>query len=103
MSDPWQTLRDGGLPIATSRRGGPPSPELLSRCARDVISAVPTGRDADALAAWLAAWRDHWPTTFTRWFGDDAAIVDWIETRSVDRGRHIKLRRIALENLASVL
>lgn len=69
-----------------------------------VVASRPTGRDAEALAAWLFAWHDHWPAAFASTFGGEArAIVEWASAAISDGGRYIKLRRIALENLAQIL
>jgi hypothetical protein len=104
VSDPWQLLRDGGLPLALARSPVSPTESDLAAAARVAIASYPVGRDADALAAWLLAWRDHWPTSFARSFGGDAAsAAAWAHSVASPDGRHIKLRRIALENLASIL
>jgi hypothetical protein len=104
MRDRWQLLRDGGVPLAIAGAGARPEPPELARCARDVIAQEPGGRDAEALAAWIHAWRDHWPQSFEAGFEADAgAVVAWAERAAVDPGRHVKLRRIAIENLASLL
>jgi hypothetical protein len=104
VSDPWQLLRNGGLPLALARSPVSPSEPDLAAAARAAIASHPVGRDADALAAWLLAWRDHWPTSFSRNFGGDADSAEaWAHDIASSDGRHIKLRRIALENLASIL
>jgi hypothetical protein len=36
-------------------------------------------------------------------FPDAAAVVEWAERTATDANRRIKLRRIAMENLAGVL
>lgn len=103
MVDAWQILRDGGLPVAASRSKAPTGAELAAAM-RATVAATPSGRDAEALAAFVLAWRDHWPTRYARELGLDAdPIVRWAEGAIVDRGRHLKLRRIAIENLATVL
>jgi hypothetical protein len=76
----------------------------LALAARAVIETEPTGREAEALAAWLFAWQHHWPQSFAATLGDAAArIVDWAARHTVDANRYLKLRRIALENLARLL
>lgn len=88
------------MPVA----GPPPADTVLAAAAREAIAADPHGRDADALAAWLAAWRDHWPSTFARCFGDQAGAASaWVRAHAAPEGRYLKLRRIALENLSHVL
>ncbi len=102
--DAWQILRDGGLPLATEGSGRRRSSADLAAATHAAIATKPDGRDAEALAAWLFAWHDHWPAAFASRFGADApAIVEWATRAIRDHGRHLKLRRISLENLASVL
>ena len=104
VRDAWQILRDGGLPLATPRSGVGTSAVELSVATRAAIASRPTGRDAEALAAWVFAWSDHWPTTFAAQFGADASsIIDWASRAANDDGRYIKLRRLAIENLALIL
>lgn len=102
--DAWQILRDGGLPLATATSGKRRSPAELAIAAVAAVASRPAGRDAEALAAWLFAWHDHWPGAFASRFGGEAtAIVEWAGGAIQDGGRYIKLRRIALENLATIL
>lgn len=101
MFDPWQILRDAGLPLALPRSARPPSVELLGEAVRRAIGESPTGRDAEALAAFLLAWRHHWPSSFAKTCDDQ--IVSWAARHRGDPDRYLKLRRIALANLATVL
>jgi hypothetical protein len=104
MHDAWQILRDGGLPLALPVSGATRSSEELAAATRAAIAERPTGREAEALAAFVFAWHHHWPGSFARELGADAdAIVGWASRNAVDEGRYLKLRRIALENLARVL
>jgi hypothetical protein len=104
VSDPWQILRNGGLPLAMPVSGPPPRDEEIAAVARQAIASAPVGRDADALAAWLLAWGDHWPSSFRRCFGtDEPRVLAWARSHAWPPDRYIKLRRIALENLASLL
>ncbi len=59
------------------------------------------GRDAEALAAFILAWRGHWPSSFAGVLGDDE--ISWAEQHRADAGRYLKLRRIAIANLAHIL
>jgi len=104
MDEAWQILRDGGLPLATERSGQRRTAEELARATRDAIAGSPTGRDADALAAFVLAWLAHWPASFARVHGPGAAeITAWARGACSDENRYLKLRRIAIENLATVL
>lgn len=90
--------------MATATSGTRRSAGELALAARAAIATQPTGRDAEALAAWLFAWHDHWPAAFALGFGVAATtIVEWATAAIRDDGRYIKLRRIALENLAAIL
>jgi hypothetical protein len=104
MGDPWQILRDGGLPLATQSSGSRRSANELACAAREAITSNPNGRDAEALAAFLLAWHQHWATSFTAEYLADADVVlAWARDHATDDNRYLKLRRIALENLANVL
>jgi hypothetical protein len=104
MHEAWQILRDAGLPMAAPRSGAAMPPDVLARAARVAVAESPSGRDAEALAAWLFAWWHHWPGAFAAAFPDDASsILAWATRQLPDDNRYLKLRRIALANLASVL
>lgn len=104
MSDAWQILRDAGLPLAMPVSETVRSLEELAAATREAIAQQPVGRDAEALAAFVFAWHQHWPDSFARGLGGDAgSVVAWAARNAVDEDRYLKLRRIALENLARVL
>jgi len=104
MHSPWQTLRDGGLPLAVDRNGATPTVNELADATRAAVAGNPTGRDGEALAAFIFAWHHHWPRVFQAMFeGDGPRLLTWAEQQFSDDGRYVKLRRIAIENLASVL
>ncbi|MGE0549440.1 MAG: hypothetical protein AB7O24_13440 [Kofleriaceae bacterium] len=104
MADPWQILRDGGLPVTLPSSGTVSRADQLAVAVCEAISLRPTGRDADALAAFVLAWRHHWPRTFLTELGSEAsAVVDWATAQVHDPNRYLKLRRIAIENLAKIL
>jgi hypothetical protein len=104
MSDAWQILRDGGLPLALPVSGAARSPGDLAAATREAITQRPVGRQAEALAAFVFAWHQHWPESFERALGGDAGpVVDWASRHAVDEDRYLKLRRIAIENLARIL
>ena len=93
-----------GAPRSTPRRL-PPDGDLrdaLSRILADAASLRELEREA--LAAWLCAWRSHWPTSFEdRLAPEGRDALARLDLPKLDRGRHIKLRRIALANLAGAL
>lgn len=104
MRSPWQTLRDGGLPLAADRSGASPTVNELADATQAAVAEEPTGRDGEALAAFVFAWHHHWPRVFQAVFEDGgASLLTWAEQQFSDDGRYVKLRRIAIENLASVL
>src|SRR5690606_16369644 len=93
MSDAWQILRDAGLPLE-----GPRAPVFghsvaeLGAATRSAIAEAPAGRPAEALAAFVFAWQQHWPAAFATAFGTEAdGLVGWAAGR------------IALAHLAHVL
>ncbi len=61
-----------------------------------------TPRERDALEAWLAGWRDHWPSSWERegLALEVAGSGLRLGPDPADPGRFVKLRRIALEGLA---
>ena len=67
------------------------------------VAGAPAGREAEALAAWIFAWCHHWPDGFRRAFGEGNALLAWAAAQLADIDRYLKLRRIAIENLAQVL
>ncbi len=104
MSEVWQILRDGGLPLATERSGATRTPSELAHATRAAIAEAPCGREAEALAAYVFAWHQHWPASFASELGGDAeAVVDWAARNAIDDNRYLKLRRIALAHLALIL
>lgn len=104
MRSPWQILRDGGLPLAIDRTGAPTTANELAAATRAAVAEHPSGRDGEALAAYVFAWHHHWPRVFAAMFGDaGAGLLAWAAQQFSDDGRYLKLRRIAIENLAHVL
>ena len=55
------------------------------------------------ICAWVRALAHHWPSQLDAIFGPAAPeLVETLTKRIDDRGRYLKLRRIATENLASI-
>jgi len=104
MDDAWQILRDGGLPLAEPTTDAVRSAPELASAVRAAIASAPHGRQADALAAYILAWCQHWPTSFASELAGDASTTEaWARAQASDPNRYLKLRRIALERLARVL
>jgi hypothetical protein len=104
VNDPWQILRAGGVPLALPSTRTRVRADELATATRAAIATRPTGRDAEALAAWIFAWQQHWPRSFAAHLDcDAAAVTEWAAQYTVDANRYVKLRRIALENLAQRL
>jgi hypothetical protein len=104
MRDPWQILHRAGLPMAGERTGDPPSEGEIAEALSAVLVEDVAPRERDALVAFVDAWRQHWPSSFARALGDRApAVTRWATAHPVDEGRRLKLRRIALANLAHTL
>ena len=100
----WQILRDGGLPLFLPKTGARRSADELAIAVRAAIARSPSGREADALCAFVLAWRHHWPSSFAQALGADAtSVVEWASRNVGDANRYLKLRRIAIENLSTVL
>lgn len=84
--------------------GPAPNEDELASAVREAIAQQPRGREAEVLAAFVYAWHQHWPPAFVRAFGDDAgSVIAWAAENATDDNRYLKLRRIALERLATVL
>lgn len=83
--------------------GAAPTVEELARATLAAVAGAPPAREAEALAAWVFAWHHHWPDGFRRAFDDGSALLAWATANTADTNRYLKLRRIAIENLAQVL
>ena len=76
----------------------------LATATSAAVAERPSGREAEALAAFVFAWHHHWPRVFADAFGDAASgLLAWAGQQFSDDNRYVKLRRIAIENLAHVL
>jgi hypothetical protein len=104
-ADPLKTLRDHGLPSGAIR----PAPRAFDdRAARDAILAllasdVSEQGDREALVAWLSGFRHHWPQRFSDVFGQDGEVALQRWAAGIDVNHYLKLRRIAVENLAQAI
>ena len=95
---------DAGLPDGAIRP--PPKGPFDAARVREAVREVASrpGIDVAPLLAWLRAWQHHWGSHFRATFGDEGeGIVQRLRARLDDENRYLKLRRIAIENLAAVL
>lgn len=75
---------------------------------RAALAAIDVGRldgvERVALLAWLEGWRHHWPSRFERELGAlGEGVRRTLADPPCDANRYLKLRRIAVENLARAL
>ncbi len=69
-----------------------------------MIATTVGPREAEALGAFLLAWRQAWPSSFAATFAASAASVEaWARRQLGDDDRYLKLRRIAIANLSTLL
>ncbi len=95
---------DLGLPDGAIRPAprGPFDAARVRMAVREVIASPDL--DVVPLLAWLRAWQHHWPNHFRATLGADGErVVEGLRARLEDENRYLKLRRIAIENLAAVL
>ena len=105
MDDPWRVLMEAGVPLGAPRQ---PPRQLPSgsrmRLALDLLVADLSGLrtvEREALAAWLCAWSSHWPSSFRERLSEEGGrALAMLSKCELDEGRHVKLRRIAVANLA---
>ena len=58
----------------------------------------------ECLFAWLRAFRHHWPEHFEQILGHPGiAALAALDDPAADSNRYLKLRRIAVENLAGLV
>jgi hypothetical protein len=104
VSAAWQILHRAGVPLAGERFGPAPRADEIGAALREVLSTPPAGREGEALAAFVAGWQAEFPTSFAAALAGDAdRVLEWARTKSGDRGRYLKLRRIAIAHLSHVL
>ena len=107
MSDAWKLLVDLGLPDGAPRP--PPRGRIDPVAVRTAVFDVARSPGLSVakvapLLAWLRAWRHHWPARFAEVFGClQPEILAGLQERLDDRNRYLKLRRIAIANLAHIL
>lgn len=96
-------LERAGIPLSRVGGGPPPSRDEIAR-AVTTVKGDARGREREALCAFVLAWSQGWPRSFAEAFAPhDDVIVQWAAEQFDDPNRYLKLRRIALANLATVL
>lgn len=103
----WKVLVEAGVPDGAARVASARlDPRDVGRAVRD-LAAGPEAiepRQVEPLLAWLRGWRRHWPASFASVLGPAGErLIACLEARAPDATRYLKLRRIAVENLARVL
>jgi hypothetical protein len=109
MASAWETLQRAGVPLGT--RDEPPAladPDSLAGAVREAMRepawANGSERERVALLAWLRAWSAEWPTSFAATFGAEGhSLLLRAQEGEWDRGRYLKLRRLARETLSRIL
>lgn len=109
MASAWEILQRAGVPLGT--RDGPPvlaAPDVLAGAVRQAMSeaarAEGSERERVSLLAWLRAWSAEWPTSFAATFGAEGpGLLLRAQAGEWDRGRYLKLRRLARETLSRIL
>ena len=103
MTGVAKELIEAGVPLAgTPRSAGPaPSAERLRAALAATLTQAPNGPAAEALHGWLRAFRAGWPQAFETELGDVGKLtLARLSKADHEPGRLIKLRRIAMSNLA---
>ncbi len=105
MEDPWKTLAAAGLPEGAIRER-PASIDFpaVRRALAAINPASLQESHAVILLAYLEGWRHHWPVRYAREIGEAGErLRKPLQRRRIDENRYLKLRRIAVENLATAL
>jgi hypothetical protein len=92
-------FRAYGLPDASVAPAVGATRAHLRAAVVDVLGGSLSDRDSELLAAWLSAFSHHWPRAFARVLGEEGAAL-CERCTAKDANRHLKLRRIAVENLS---
>lgn len=107
MREGWKVLLDAGVPFGAIRPAPTRLPEAAVRAAaRQLLQSVETlsRRERDALYAWLRGFQRQWPKGFKRVLGHDGKrLLAKLEADPPEPNRYLKLKRIAVENLAGVV
>ena len=102
MRDPWEVLRAAGVPDGAPRppTAFPDAADLRAALDEVLTTSVPEAA-LDALWAWLRGFRQHWPDRFEEVLGPTGHVaLESLGRRPCDQNRYLKLRRIAIAQLA---
>jgi hypothetical protein len=103
MTRAWKVLEEAGVPLGAARPRTPPDPVTIRAAFDEVALAFDSSSpvEQEALHAWLCAFASEWPEAFSRTLGPlGRSLLERLEPRAYDAGRHVKLRRIAVSHLA---
>jgi transcriptional regulator with XRE-family HTH domain len=100
----WNPLCSLGVPLLHSGKNKlRPDRELLKFTlgilSQESLAALTDSREISALKSWLRALKDHYPEL---WAQSASHLQNWIQEQDLT-GAEIKLRRLALANLAGFL
>lgn len=79
------------------------SPDALRKAVGALVAIDLDPTQTDVLAAWLSAFRHHWPAAFAELLGECGESSLQMLLPKVVANRYLKLRRIAIANLANLL
>lgn len=98
-------LERAGVPLGAVRVPACALPK--QQALRDALTRASLNPEAfppEALLAWLRAFEHHFAPSFERVMGETGRrLIARLDTPQIDRNRYVKLRRIAIENLAHAL
>lgn len=105
VSQEVDLLASAGVPLGAVREAPRrlPDREALRRAVFEVARQL-SPDELVPIAAWLSGWEHHWPTSFVDTFRTEGIeLLARLRAGVPDANRYLKLRRIAIENLAHVL
>jgi hypothetical protein len=105
VDDEVDILARAGAPVGPPRPAPAclPESDALRRAVFGIAGRL-TAEELTPYAAWLSAFHHHWPTRFHALFGARGQeLRAQLCSAVIDQNRYLKLRRIAVENLAGVL
>lgn len=96
-------LEAAGVPIGAPRPvRSIPDPDALRATLEELSRTRIPEELKEPLRAWLRGYRHHWPEEFVTTLGSaGAALLEVLEAEESDPNRYLKLRRIAIANLAA--